>query len=146
MKQQESQMQCAKWKKFPRQEDWSGVPSPSPEDHHSLLQRIFPTQGLNQDLPHCRLILYHLSQQGSSNERWQTIKLYTVWLHVYVTLEKSKLSRKDRDQYLSEVESGKRWLKNMRKYSSMIANFYIFILVMITWMYGLLKIIKEGEF
>ena len=27
---------------------------------HALLQRIFPTQGLNLGLPHCRQILYHL--------------------------------------------------------------------------------------
>ena len=33
---------------------------------HSFLQRIFPTQGLNQGLLHCRQILYHLSHQGSS--------------------------------------------------------------------------------
>ena len=32
---------------------------------HVLLQGIFPTQGLNPSLPHCRRILYHLSQQGS---------------------------------------------------------------------------------
>ena len=32
---------------------------------HFLLHRIFPTQGLNQGLPHCRQILYHLSHQGS---------------------------------------------------------------------------------
>ena len=31
----------------------------------SLLQGIFPTQGLNSGLTHCRRILYHLSQQGS---------------------------------------------------------------------------------
>ena len=31
-----------------------------------LLQGIFPTQGLNLGLPHCRQILYHLSHQGSS--------------------------------------------------------------------------------
>ena len=31
----------------------------------SLLQGIFPTQGLNPGLPHCRRILYHLSHQGS---------------------------------------------------------------------------------
>ena len=31
----------------------------------SLLQRIFPTQGLNPGLPHCRQILYQLSHQGS---------------------------------------------------------------------------------
>ena len=32
---------------------------------HSLLQRIFPTQGSNPGLPHCRQILYCLSHQGS---------------------------------------------------------------------------------
>ena len=32
---------------------------------HALLQGIFPTQGSNPDLPHCRWILYHLSHQGS---------------------------------------------------------------------------------
>ena len=31
----------------------------------SLLQDIFPTQGSNPGLPHCRLILYHLSHRGS---------------------------------------------------------------------------------
>ena len=32
---------------------------------HALLQGIFPTQGLNPGLPHCRQILYRLSHQGS---------------------------------------------------------------------------------
>ena len=32
---------------------------------HFLLQVIFPTQGSNQGLPHCRKILYQLSYQGS---------------------------------------------------------------------------------
>ena len=31
----------------------------------SLLQRIFPTQGSNPGLPHCKRILYQLSHQGS---------------------------------------------------------------------------------
>ena len=31
----------------------------------SLLQVIFPIQGSNPGLPHCRQILYHLSHQGS---------------------------------------------------------------------------------
>ena len=33
-------------------------------DCHFLLQRIFPTQGLNPGLPHCRQTLYCLSHQG----------------------------------------------------------------------------------
>ena len=32
--------------------------------YHFLLQRIFPTQGSNPGLPHCRQTLYHLSHQG----------------------------------------------------------------------------------
>ena len=32
----------------------------------SLLQGIFPIQGLNLGLPHCRWILYHLSHQATS--------------------------------------------------------------------------------
>ena len=32
---------------------------------HALLQGIFPAQGLNPSLPHCRRILYQLSYQGS---------------------------------------------------------------------------------
>ena len=43
--------------KFFRQGYWSGC--------HSLLQGIFPTQGLNPGLLHCRQILYCLSHQGS---------------------------------------------------------------------------------
>ena len=31
----------------------------------SLLQGVFPTQGLNPGLPHCRQILYQLSHRGS---------------------------------------------------------------------------------
>ena len=34
-------------------------------DGHFLLQGIFPTQGSDPGLPHCRQTLYHLSHQGS---------------------------------------------------------------------------------
>ena len=42
---------------FSRPESWSGS--------LSLLQGIFPTQGSNPGLPHCRWILYQLSHKGS---------------------------------------------------------------------------------
>ena len=52
--------------------NWTGLYSPrnSPgqntgTDSCSLLQGIFPTQGLNPGLPHCRWILYQLSHKGS---------------------------------------------------------------------------------
>ena len=35
---------------------------------HFLLQGIFPTQGLNPGLLHCRQIVYHLNHQGSPGE------------------------------------------------------------------------------
>ena len=35
----------------------------------SLLQGIFPSQGSNPGLPHCRRILYQLSYQGSQESR-----------------------------------------------------------------------------
>ena len=40
---------------------------------HFLLQGIFPTQGLNLCLPHCREMLYHQSHQGSpwKKKLWQ---------------------------------------------------------------------------
>ena len=54
-----------------------GLPLPDPPVHgdspgkntgvrcHALLQGIFPTQGLNPGLPHCRWILYQLSHKES---------------------------------------------------------------------------------
>ena len=36
-------------------------------DCYSLLQGIFPTEGLNLGLLHCRRILYHLSYQGRNS-------------------------------------------------------------------------------
>ena len=40
----------------------------------SLLQGIFPTQGSNPGLPHCRWILYQLSQRGSPLSCWMIPK------------------------------------------------------------------------
>ena len=43
-----------------------GIPGKNTEvGCHALLQGIFPTQGSNLGLLHCRQILYHLSHQGS---------------------------------------------------------------------------------
>ena len=48
----------------------------------SLLQRSFPTQGLNPGLPHCRRILYQLSHQGSPPfcKCWQMHRIVSLWL------------------------------------------------------------------
>ena len=61
-----------KWKWFSRVQlfatPWSPWNSPGQNTgvgSLSLLQRIFPTQGSNPGLPHCRQILYQLSHKGS---------------------------------------------------------------------------------
>ena len=44
----------------------------------SLLQGIFPTQGLNSGLPYCRQILYQLSHKGNPNKRQSSSnRIYT---------------------------------------------------------------------
>ena len=42
---------------------------------HFLLQRIFPTQGLNLGLLHCRQILYRLSYKGKADSLEKTLML-----------------------------------------------------------------------
>ena len=44
---------------------WNSLGQNIGEGSLSLLQGIFPTQGLNPDLPHYRQILYQLSHKGS---------------------------------------------------------------------------------
>ena len=49
--------------------------------NHSLLQGIFPTQGSNQGIPHCRQMPYQLSHRGSlgdnlnCNQQGNTLQL-----------------------------------------------------------------------
>ena len=44
---------------------WNSPGQNTGVDSLSLLQGIFPTQGMNSGLPHCRQILYQLSHKGS---------------------------------------------------------------------------------
>ena len=43
---------------------------------HAFLQGIFPTQGSNPGLLHCRWILYQLSHQGSPVQILNTLKTH----------------------------------------------------------------------
>ena len=43
---------------------------------HALLQGIFPTQGSNPGIPHCRRIVYQLSHKGSPHIKYLPIRLY----------------------------------------------------------------------
>ena len=44
---------------------WNSLGQDSGMGSLSLLQGIFPTQGSNPGLPHCRQILYQLNHKGS---------------------------------------------------------------------------------
>ena len=44
-----------------------GPPSAAEKGRRSLLRGIFPTQGSNPGLPHCRQILYQLNHKGSQS-------------------------------------------------------------------------------
>ena len=44
---------------------WNSLGQNTEVGSFSLLQGIFPTQGLNPGLPHCRQIFYQLSHKGS---------------------------------------------------------------------------------
>ena len=44
---------------------WNSLGQHTGVGSHFLLQGVFPTQGSNLDLQHCRQILYQLSHKGS---------------------------------------------------------------------------------
>ena len=54
---------------------------------HSLLQGIFPTQGLKSGLLHCRQITYQLSHQGSPTYVCMYMYIYiNVWIYLYMCM------------------------------------------------------------
>ena len=53
------------WRPHGLHSPWNSPDQNTEVGSHSLLQGIFPTQGSNSGLPHCRWILYQLSHQGS---------------------------------------------------------------------------------
>ena len=55
---------------------------------HALLQRIFPTQGSNPGLPHCKQILYHLSQLYSKLKKKKIKDLHS-WQEAVISLIQS---------------------------------------------------------
>ena len=86
---------------FSRQEHWSGLPFPSPED--------LPDQGSNLGFPHCRQTLYHLSHpdfrkdwKQESSRKTSTFALLTTPkpLTVWITTNCEKFLEMGRADYL----------------------------------------------
>ena len=52
----------------------------------SLLQGIFPTQGVNPGLPHCRQILYQLSHRGGPRANYNLTRKATLIMATFAQL------------------------------------------------------------
>ena len=78
---------------------------------HFLLQKIFPTQGLNPGLPHCGQMLYHLSHQGTEDKN--KIQTHAKSLPQRKRLER-RLWRRQRAASMAatdrELEAGTPWI------------------------------------
>ena len=62
---------------------WGSPDRNSGEGCYALLQGIFPTQGSNPGLPHCRRILYQLTYQGSPRMVYMHCKKVGSWVIQY---------------------------------------------------------------
>ena len=61
----------------------------------SFFKEIFPTQGWNPGLPHCRQMLYHLSHQGSLSLKIMNSNYYTQQYIKHQVLTQSFLTLRD---------------------------------------------------
>ena len=90
----------------------------------SLLQGIFPAQGLNPGLPHCRWILYQLSHRGSPR--------ILEWVSY-------------------PFSSGSSWPRNRTRVSCIAGRFFTnwaireALLTLNTWLSGCLYVISLGQ-
>ena len=88
---------------------WMDSPGQNTEvGSHSLLQAIFPTQGSNPGLLHCRQILYQLSHQGSLRilewvaypfssrfswpRNWTTVSLIAGWFFTNWAIREAQIA------------------------------------------------------
>ena len=62
-------------------------------DSLSLLQGIFPTQGSNSGLPHCRRILYQVSHKGRPVAKTPKLPMQGTWVRSLVGKLRSNISK-----------------------------------------------------
>ena len=102
---------------FSRPEYWSGSPS--------LFQGIFPTQGSNPGLPHCRQVFYHLSHQealGTAKETINKVKRQpSEWEKIFANeaTEKGSISKIYKQLYITKINNQiKKWALDLRRHFS----------------------------
>ena len=78
---------------------------------HSFLQGIFPTQGSNPGLPHCRQILYQLSHKESPRNLWDNVN----YSHICVIgVQEGK--KKEKEYQIIWRNNSQRLPKSVKKY------------------------------
>ena len=96
---------------------WNSPGKNTEVGYHALLQEIFPIQGSNPDLLHCRQILYHLSHQRSPS---RILLNHENWNNALCSImdgprdDRTKRSESERDgygtTYTRAPKSSARWL------------------------------------
>ena len=85
----------------------------------SLLQGVFPAQGPNPGLWHCRWILYHLSLQGSPYYLSSAAKLDTdnrlLWTCLRMLKSKPQKDQTDANQLIAPQSKAQKYLKWYQK-------------------------------
>ena len=93
---------------------------------HFLLQGIFLTQRLNLNLPHCRQILYYLSQQGSSQFSLLICKFNAIPMKISLEFFLVEFDKSNSKIYMKEYQNTKnirretRWVELLYQISSLI--------------------------
>ena len=72
---------------------------------HSLLHRIFPTQGSNPGLLHCKRILYCLSHKKYNNFYILNIHIYIctgIYIILSIIIDKCSISNQEKRQFINK--------------------------------------------
>ena len=70
---------------------WTSQGKNTGVDSYSLLQGIFPTQGSNSALSHCRQMLYRLGHQGSP----LTVSKHALLIVIFIESERELVDARD---------------------------------------------------
>ena len=86
---------------------------------HFLLQGIFPAQGLNPGLLHCRQTLYHLSHQGSLKRGGLSNGEKTISL-VSGTGKTERVKELNLNIFSHYIQKNSKWIKDLNRESETI--------------------------
>ena len=91
---------------------------------HFLLQGIFPTQGSNPGLSHCRQILYQLSHKGSPNIIYYHLYLESRKLYRWTYFQKKNSHGYRKETYSYKARKGEEGCDELGGWNWHIYNMY----------------------